>query len=133
MYLSELSSKQKELFLDICVSLSKTDNNFAEEEKRVIQSLCEEMNIVPKYETEKASAESLCEISAISTEREKRIIFIELLGIVMADKKIATEEESFMYYVLDIFKINRSELKVAVDLVNELYDVYEKFANFLDR
>lgn len=133
MYLTNLSSKQKELFLDICLSLSKADNDFIEEEKRVIETLCDEMNIEPKYETEKSSSDSLCEISAISNKREKRIIIIELLGIVMADKKIAPEEETFMNNVLDTFQIERSELKDAACLVNELYDIYEKFAKFLDR
>ena len=133
MYLTNLSSKQKELFLDICLLLSKADNDFKEEEKRVIETLCDEMNIEPKYETEKTSSDSLCEISAISNKREKRIIIIELLGIVMADKKIAPEEETFMNNVLDTFQIERSELKDAACLVNELYDIYEKFAKFLDR
>lgn len=133
MYLTNLSSKQKELFFDICLSLSKADNDFTEEEKRVIETLCDEMNIEPKYETEKSSSDSLCEISAISNKREKRIIIIELLGIVMSDKKIAPEEETFMNNVLDTFQIERSELKDAACLVNELYDIYEKFAKFLDR
>ena len=91
------------------------------------------IELLKKYETEKSSSDSLCEISAISNKREKRIIIIELLGIVMADKKIAPEEETFMNNVLDTFQIERSELKDAACLVNELYDIYEKFAKFLDR
>lgn len=133
MYLSELSSKQKQLFLDVCISLSKADNDFAEEEKRVIDSLCDEMNIAPKYETISDSVACLNEICSISNNREKRIVVIELLGIVMADNKIAPEEEKFMMNVLDIFGIQRDELKSAVELVNELYGVYSKFASFIGK
>ncbi len=133
MYLSELSNKQKELFLDMCISLSNVDNDFASEEKRIIEELCDEMHITPKYETTKSIEELLNEFDAISSFREKRIAVIELLGIVMADKTIAKEEKEYMYKVLDTFKIKRSELEDAFEMVKELYVVYEKFAGFLNR
>ncbi len=133
MYLSKLSKKQKEFFLDMCILLSYVDNDFAKEEKQIIEQLCDEMNIEPRYETTKDLEVILKEFADISSSREKRIVFIELLGIVMADKRIAEEEKEYMEVVLESFDMDRNELNDAFILVKELYEVYEKFAGFLNR
>ena len=45
MYLSLLNDNQKSLFLSIALYLAKVDNDYSEEERRIIQSYCVEMNI----------------------------------------------------------------------------------------
>ena len=45
MFLNRLSNEQKELFLDLCIHASKADNDFAEDEKLVIDQYCDEMHI----------------------------------------------------------------------------------------
>ena len=133
MYLARLSEKQKDLFLDVCINLSKTDNDFAKEEKEVIGQLCDEMNLEPRYETNKNSNNLINELAKISNQNEKRMIVIELIGIVIADKKIADNERDFMNGLLKAFEMDPGELDEAIVLVNKLYDVYGKFADFINR
>jgi uncharacterized tellurite resistance protein B-like protein len=133
MYLTKLSETQKELFLNICISLSKIDNDFHKDEKEVISQLCDEMNIEPRYETSIDINEAVKNINVISTVKEKRIIIVELLGLAIADKKLAFEEENFINNVMDSFNLDKSELKEAISLVRELYDLYAKFGKFLDK
>ena len=131
MYLSKLSKNQKKLFLEICTSLSKIDSDFAEEEKNIIDQLCEEMMIDPKYEPSIDAEKAINKIASISNPTEKRMIVVELLGIVVADKKIASEEKEFMKKLCVVFNLEEKELDEAINLVNELYDTYSKFASFL--
>ena len=131
MYLNKLSAKQKEIFLDICISLSNIDDDFANEERKVIDELCDEMSISPRYVTSKDSNLLIDEIVEISNPNERKIIFLELLGIAMADKKIAPKEKEFMERILKKFDFDEKALEEGILLVNELYDVYSKINNFL--
>ena len=72
MYLSKLSKEQKKLFLELCTSLSIIDRDFKEEEKNLIDQLCEEMRIKPKYESSMDVEKAINEIAAISNPMEKR-------------------------------------------------------------
>ncbi|MDY4819361.1 MAG: TerB family tellurite resistance protein [Bacilli bacterium] len=131
MYLSKLSKEQKKLFLELCTSLSIIDRDFKEEEKNLIDQLCEEMRIKPKYESSMNVEKAINEIAAISNPVEKKMILVELLGIAIADKKIASEEKEFMKNLCAAFKLKEKELDEAITLVNELSDTYSKFASFL--
>lgn len=133
MYLSKLSKKQKALFLEVCASLSVIDNEFAEEEKNVIDQLCEEMRIKPKYNPTMDINEAVSKIASISNPREKKMIAIELIGLVMADGKVADEEKSLMKIVFNVFGLMEKDLDEAIVLVGDLYSTYNKFASFIDR
>ena len=133
MYLSKLSKKQKVLFIELCTSLSAIDNEFAEEEKNVIDQLCEEMRIKPKYNPTMDINEVVSKIACISNPREKKMIAIELIGLVMADGKVADEEKSLMKRVFNAFGLMEKDLDEAIVLVGDLYSTYNKFASFIDR
>lgn len=133
MYLSKLSKKQKVLFLEICASLSVIDNDFADEEKSVIDQLCEEMRIKPKYESAMDINNAVSKIARISNPKEKRMIAIELIGLVMADGKVADEEKTLMKTIFNVFGLMEKDLDEAIVLVGDLYSTYNKFASFIDR
>ena len=45
MYLNLLNEEAKEVFLDLCINLAESDNDFCQKEKNLIDQFCQEMNI----------------------------------------------------------------------------------------
>lgn len=72
---------------------------FAEDEKEMIQSYCAEMQIAPPDSYEKSVEEIVREVNSISDMKSKKIIVLELLGLVLVDKEYDIKEKEFIYQV----------------------------------
>lgn len=132
MYLSRLDSDKKHLFLDLELYLSKTDGNFSESERQIIDTHCMEMRIDNnKYECELPFDELLRKLKENCTTEEKHIIFIELLTVVMADNVYHDSEKMIVDKLSEILDIKENEVKKAFDAVNKMREAYEEFARFV--
>ena len=74
MYLQELKAEQKELFLDLSILLSSSDNNFSIEEKSLIKQICAEMQIEERYTSTAKFDDIVNKLVDISTKKHKRIM-----------------------------------------------------------
>ena len=45
MYLAQLTENQKQLFLGMAYCIASADGNYSDDEKRIMESYCAEMNI----------------------------------------------------------------------------------------
>ena len=132
MYLNYLRTKQKELFLDLSIITSKVDNNFNDEEKNLIEQLCQEMNIEIRYETDNLLEDIVASLEEISSTKEKKIILLELLGLVLVDNKEDVSEVQLIKVVKEKFAITNDEVEKATLLVKQLYHVYSDFSSFIN-
>lgn len=132
MYLSYLQPELKESFLDLSLIVSNADYEFNASEKNLIEQLCEEMCIKPRFSSEKSLESVLADIQATATKREKKIILLELLGIVMVDSNIRLEELDVVKALMERFKLGQAELEEATALVKQIYNVYSECAKFIN-
>ena len=132
MYLNYLRTKQKELFLDLSIITSKVDNNFNDEEKNLIEQLCQEMNIEIRYETDNLLEDIVASLEEISSTKEKKIILLELLGLVLVDNKEDVSEVQLIKVVKEKFAITNDEVEKAKLLVKQLYNIYSDFSSFIN-
>ena len=132
MYLQELKAEQKELFLDLSILLSSSDNNFSIEEKNLIKQICAEMQIEERYTTAAEFDDIVDKLVDISTRKHKRIMLIELAGIILVDGEYSDEEKQFINAIGEKFSIPSVEIDKMILSVSKLYDVYEKFSMFIN-
>lgn len=133
MYLSLLSNEKKHLFLELEIYMSKTDGDFSDEEKAIIDAHCIEMHIDNNsYECELPLEGVLSKISSEFSEQEKRIVFLELAATVLADKVYHTTEKILISKWADILKISEDESNVVITLIKSLKDAYEGCAKFIE-
>lgn len=132
MYLQELKAEQKELFLDLSILLSSSDNNFSIEEKSLIKQICAEMQIEERYTSTAKFDDIVNKLVDISTKKHKRIMLIELAGIILVDGEYSDEEKQFLDDVGKKFSIPKVEIEKMILRVSELYDVYKKFSMFIN-
>ena len=132
MYLNYLRAKQKELFLDLSIITSKVDNNFNVEEKNLIEQLCQEMDIEIRYETDNTLEAIVDALEKISSVKEKKIIFLELLGLVLVDNQEDVSEVQLIKVVKERFALSNDDVEKAALLVKQLYHVYSDFSSFIN-
>lgn len=133
MYLSILNEDQKNLFLDVCIYLSKTDGRFANEEEKLLYNLCDEMHIEYRNETYSKIDDAIKKLSSSSNKKIKRMLILELIGIVFADGVIEKVEIDFVKNVIKEFGLDEEEFEEAFGLVERLYNVYGLMHNYVER
>lgn len=131
MYLSELRGTQKELFLDLCIHLSMSDGDFVDIEKNTILQMCKEMEINERLTPVANFDDALKQLAEDTTIREKRIILLEIGGIILADGIFSSEEENAMKKIADSLEIDYFQCEKVISMVRDLYEVYLKIGSFL--
>lgn len=97
MYLSTLTNEEKVLFLGLAFDLASSDGDYSAEEQAIVQGYCYEMQIEFDENTMiKPSDEIIQEISRISSQRTKKIIVFEAIGLAMADNNYDDNERSII-------------------------------------
>lgn len=131
MFLSELKNAQKELFLDLCIHLSMCDGDFSNSEKNTILQMCKEMEINERFTPGVVFDDALSQLAENASVREKRIILIEIAGIILADNVFASEEKNSLKKISDSLEIDYSQCEKVISMVQDLYVVYSKIGSFL--
>jgi len=133
MYLSELSIGEKKNFLELARFSMGLNGEFKDEEQEVYQSFVYECAL-PNYSLEKQEKiDSVIKVLAKSEARNRRIVLIELFGILLADGDICDAEAQYMDKVSLAFDIEDYEVRkiqrwveAMTDIVNEGYNILNK-------
>lgn len=131
MFLSELKDEQKELFLDLGIHLSMSDGEFSNSEKNTIHQMCKEMGIDERLEENVEFNVALSRLYKNATVREKRIVLLEIAGIVMADSVYSPEEKAVVEKISSALGVDYSHCEEVISLIKDLYAVYSKIGDFL--
>ena len=132
MYLNKLNAEQKELFLNLGVFLTNADGVVNNEEEYIISQMCQEMSIEKKINNDLGVEEIIEKLSLLSTEIEKKMIFIELVAIVMTDGLCNEDEMFFIKKIATKFNISNNEIEQTIKNVSDLYVIYGNFNNFIN-
>ena len=131
MYLQELNSKQKELFLDLSINLALADDEFSQKEMDAICLLCEEMNINKRFSACSTLDSATDALIAENDKKAQRIIIVELLGIAIADDVFEKCEKEVIENLASAFAIGSSEIEAASKAIMNLYDTYKVLNGFV--
>lgn len=132
MYLNLLNEEAKEVFLDLCINLAESDDDFCQKEKNLIDQFCQEMNIKHRYMAKLSLDKSLNRLNELCDERGKRAVTAEIIGLVIADEVISDSESKILQQITEKFSISHIEMEKFIGLVNELYELYKRFNLFLN-
>lgn len=112
MFLGQLKPEEKELFLNLCIYAANANDVFVEEEKVMIQEFCREMKIEePTVLGLKSIKEIITMINDISDMKSKKIMLLELLGVMMVDNEYDEKERKFIYEITDLLGIKKEVLE----------------------
>ncbi len=121
MFLNLLQESNKELFLKVCVHASLSNEIFAEEEKEMINAYCREMNITEHIPSESDDFDQVVNsLAEQADDIEKKIIILEILGLIKSDGIYDEKEKCFMKKFVEGMKIKSDVLSKF----NSLLEIY---------
>ena len=133
MYLAGLDIEKKYLFRDLSIHVAKIDGEFSELEKVVIDAHCLEMRVDNNnYETELSFDKVLLKIKEIFDTSELRMIYLEIVSVVLADNIVKSNEKELLSIISGEFGFSKEEEKEAIDILDSLKKVYERMTSFIE-
>ena len=131
MYLSRLSSQMKFAFLELELPLSKTDGQLTQDEKDVIDAHCDEMRIDNNYYQNEMSLNDVMEIIKGAAKEEQRIVYFEIVQLVMADNLYHENEREFMQNFEAVLGIHKDVVQKVFDMVSTYRHLTSQIDNYI--
>ena len=130
MYLSKLNLEKKKLFLDLSIHAALANNDFAEEQKVMVDAYCDEMGIQQStYEATKELDVVLNELKEKCSNEELNIVLIETAALIMSDNIYDAMEQKFMKKLQITLTVKKKlekillaidHLKISYNMLNEI-------------
>lgn len=133
MYLSDLNIGEKKNFLELAKYSIGLNGENKPEEQIVYQSYVQECGLADYSISKQDNIDSAIKVLTKSNNKSKRIILLELYGILLADGEVCQAESEFMQKLSCDFTIDDYETKkiqrwvcAMNDLASEGYALIEK-------
>ena len=108
------------------------NNDFAEEEKVMIQQYCDEMQLSDvRYEANLDLDKSVSKLVEISSKAELKMMTLELTGLILSDNKYDDFEKTFMHSFAKKAQMSNDEYNEIFKVVNDLNDLYKKIGEII--
>lgn len=133
MFLNNLTQEKKELFLSLAYSISCIDDNYADEEKMMLEQYCIEMDIrIDRIHLIEDFNNILNRINKLCNLQEKKIFVFESVGLILADGVIHDKEKETITNMVQLFEINDNYFEDCMKLIKEYYDLQSKMMNLIN-
>uniref|UniRef100_UPI004024AF84 hypothetical protein n=1 Tax=Holdemanella biformis TaxID=1735 RepID=UPI004024AF84 len=133
MFLNNLTQEKKELFLSLAYNISCIDDNYADEEKMVLEQYCVEMDIrIDKIQLIEDFDKILNRINILCNFQEKKIFVFESVGLILADGVIHDKEMEAITNMVRLFEINDNYFEDCMKLIKEYYDLQSRMMNLIN-
>lgn len=133
MYLSELNIGEKKNFLELAKYAMGLNGEHKEEEIDIYNSFVNECGMKNYHVDKQDNIESVIKVLSKSEDKIRRIVMVELFGILLADNEICENEQIFIDKISSSFEIDRYEsmrfqrwVEAMNDLVGEGYSLVFK-------
>lgn len=123
MFLKELNKDESICFLNLVSIFSKVDNKFAKEEKVLVDEYREELEIYNE-EIKTMEYNEIINILKNSSDKAKKIIYFELVGLALVDGEYEDEEIDFLEKVSSELNISRAKKFAIANYFYNFKDVY---------
>lgn len=124
MFLKELNKDESMCFLNLVSIFAKVDNKFSKEEKVLVDEYREELGIHIE-EIKTIEYDEIINILKESSDRSKKIIYFELVGLALVDGEYEDEEIDFIEKIAAEFNITRAKKFAIANYFYNFKDVYD--------
>ena len=123
MFLNELNKNEGIAFMQLVKGLANSDNVFAKEEKSLYNDYLEELNI-KENEIPDVNLNAIYENLKDSLERNKNIIYFELIGLALIDGEYDEKEVDFLEEIAGQLNVKRNKRISFANYFYNFVDVY---------
>ncbi len=126
MYLSELNIGEKKNFLELAFYAMGLNGEHKQEEQQIFNSFINECELSSYEPKKQQNIESVIKVIAKSANKNKRIVLIELFGIILADNEFCDAEEAFIEKLSLSLKFDDYQVKKIKRWVEAMNDIVQE-------
>jgi len=125
MFLNRLKKKEKVAFLELAHHIARSDNDFSEDQKTIIEKYCMEMQIDDiKYDKNKFDIYKT--LSKIKSKSSKKVILLELMALIYSDNFLHEEERIVLEKILEEFDLSYNLSIVYTEWAKTMLSLYKQ-------
>ena len=124
MFLKEFNKEEAKAFINLVNQFANVDDNLVKEEEKLIKEYKKELNIEEDYDLVLAY-DDVISILRRSSERIKKIVYFELVGLALIDGNYEDIEVDFLDKIAIDLDINRSMKIEFANFFSNFKEVYE--------
>jgi tellurite resistance protein len=124
MFLHELNKKESIVFINLVREFANIDEIFAKEEENLIEEYIKELEL-DGDEIYKLTLEEVEELLKESSERAKKIIYFELVGLALVDGEYEHKEKVFLNNLAYSFNIGLARRLEFMDFFRHVKSIYD--------
>jgi len=105
MFLNRLEKEEKVAFLELAHHIARSDGDFSEDQKSILEKYCMEMQMEDiAYDEEKFDIYNTLE--KIKDRRSRKVVLLEIMALIYSDDFLHEEERKVLEKVLEEFDLN---------------------------
>ena len=131
MFLNKLNYSEKKMFLNLSILAAKANDVFTYEEKALLDEYCKEMDITDVDYSSVESIENITAFFSRSEDQIKKIVILELYGLVFADGSFDDCETDFVKNFTREIGVSDEICDNLISTLSEYYDVCRKLTNLI--
>lgn len=124
MFLNELNKEEAMAFVNLISEFAESDNDFAEEEKELISRYKKELHI-NEGNIQTLSHDEIIKTLEKSSDRIKRIIYFELIGLALIDGEYQENEVDFLDNIAEKLGVSRANKIAFANYFFTYTDIYD--------
>lgn len=129
MFANVMNQTEKEKFLELIYKIAQCDDEYSEEEEDLLNNYKIELGLQDVNDTD--TLEGLVNFFAVKSQELKKIVFFELYGMIMADRKIESKEKKLIELIETAFGLSEKQYQDIITVADELRNVYDKIYEVL--
>ena len=114
MFLNRLEKEEKIAFLELAHYVARSDNDFSDKEKNVINIYCTEMQI-SDVDFDKSSFNLGLTLSKIKSSQSQKIILLEIMALIYCDNILHQSEEIILQDIINKFQLDSKLIPIYAE------------------
>ncbi len=123
MFLKQLNQIEKEAFISLAVRAAEANGNISDEEYQMIEEYCGEMEIAFFDARNIKSLEDVISLFSDSEDQHKKIVILEIIGLMYADGGYDKEEKAFVEKLADGIGVSSEAVKKSEETLVKYIDM----------
>jgi hypothetical protein len=126
MYLTMLNKEEQKDFLELARYAMGLNGEYKDEEESMLMNYKFECHLVEYKAFRQGDIENIIDTLSKSTKKVKKIILVELFGILLADGEVCNEEGKFIDNLSNRFQVEEYDVKRMYRWVEAMNDIVQE-------
>ena len=133
MFLNRLTLLEKETFISLGVRAAEANGIIVEEEYLALEEYCKEMGIAFFDVRNLRDMEYIVSVFSKSEKSHKRIVLLELLGLMHIDKSYDEQEKEFVEKFANNIGLDSSEVSAQEKLIKKYLELIREISSEIEK